>query len=263
MIPNNASREGTHIDPPTGAYEVYTYDRKSGTATLHLACGDDHGRAALAMRKAPGTACIARGGVVTSLASGTPANLVAGLKAAVKVAHASRATSAAPAVTTRPVEPAAAPVAPTTTAKTAEEPMPAKTEAAPSCAKCTRYPVALTTAKTHAGTEEWCAHCRRVDAMRRNGTAFGRHAKAVAKAVPAKVAAKTSAAATAPTPKPAPPVAAPAASLADGLARVQRHASIVASLGGVEAAEHLAALVADAGGAAVVVEALTTLRGIA
>jgi hypothetical protein len=192
MIPNNASREGTHIDPPTGAYEVYTYDRKSGTATLHLACGDDHGRAALAMRRAPGTACIARGGVVTSLASGTPANLVAGLKAAVKVAHASSATSAAPAVTTRPVEPPAAPVA-TTTAKPAEDPMPAKTtEAAPSCAKCTRYPVALTTAKTHAGTEEWCAHCRRVDAMRRNGTAFGRHAKAPKKTAPAKVAAKTS-----------------------------------------------------------------------
>jgi hypothetical protein len=193
MIPNNASREGTHIDPPTGAYEVYTYDRKSGTATLHLACGDDHGRAALAMRKAPGTACIARGGVVTSLASGTPANLVAGLKAAVKVAHASSATSAAPAATPRPVEPPAAPVAPTTTAKPAEEPMP--TPAAPSCAKCSKYPVALTTAKTHAGTEQWCAHCRRVDAMRRNGTAFGRHAKAVAKAVPApKASAKKPAA---------------------------------------------------------------------
>jgi hypothetical protein len=137
MIPNNASREGTHIDPPTGAYEVYTYDRKSGTATLHLACGDDHGRAALAMRKAPGTACIARGGVVTSLASGTPANLVAGLKAAVKVAHASRTTSAAPAVTTRPVEPPAAPVAPTTTATTAtpaEEPM----TTTPESVKCPR-----------------------------------------------------------------------------------------------------------------------------
>jgi hypothetical protein len=185
MIPNNASREGTHIDPPTGAYEVYTYDRKSGVAVLHLACGDDHGRAALAMRRAPGTACIARGGVVTSLASGTPANLVTALKAAVKVAHASSATSAAPAVTPRPVEPPAAPVAPTTTAKPAEEPMP--TPAAPSCAKCSKYPVALTTAKTHHGTEEWCTHCRRVDAMRRNGTAFGRHAKAAtAPKAPAK-----------------------------------------------------------------------------
>ena len=131
MIPNNASREGTHIDPPTGAFEVYTYDRKSGTATLHLACGDDHGRAALAMRKAPGTACIARGGVVTSLASGTPANLVAGLKAAVKVAHASSATSAAPAATPRPVEPPAALVAPTTPA---EEPM----TTTPESVKCPR-----------------------------------------------------------------------------------------------------------------------------
>jgi len=140
VIPNNASREGTHVDPPTGAYEVYTYDRKSGTATLHLACGDDHGRAALAMRKAPGTACIARGGVVTSLASGTPANLVAGLKAAVKVAHASSATSAAPAVTTRPVEPPAAPVAPTTTATTATPATPAEEPmtTTPESVKCPR-----------------------------------------------------------------------------------------------------------------------------
>jgi hypothetical protein len=82
-------------------------------------------------------------------------------------------------------------VAPTTTAKPAEEPMP--TPAAPSCAKCSKYPVALTTAKTHAGTEQWCAHCRRVDAMRRNGSTFAHHTKETKKAAPAKVAAKTSA----------------------------------------------------------------------
>jgi hypothetical protein len=88
----------THVIAPTGSYDVYTYDRKTGVATLHLACGDDHGRATLAMRKAPGTACIARGGVVTSLASGTPANIVAGFKAAVRAAHAGGAAEAAPAV---------------------------------------------------------------------------------------------------------------------------------------------------------------------
>jgi hypothetical protein len=91
-------REPTHIDPPTGGYDVFTYDPKSGVAVLHLACGDDHGRATLAMRKAPGTACIARGGVVTSLASGTPANIVAGLKAAVKAAHGGSGVEAAPTV---------------------------------------------------------------------------------------------------------------------------------------------------------------------
>jgi hypothetical protein len=128
VIPNNASREGTHITPPTGAFEVYTYSRATGLATLHIACGDDHGRATLAMRRAPGTACIARGGVVTSLASGTPANLVTALKAAVKAAHAS--ASPAP-VTLRPVEPAAAPVAPTTI--DAEEPMPTTNAASVKC----------------------------------------------------------------------------------------------------------------------------------
>lgn len=88
----------THVIAPTGSYDVYTYDQKTGVAALHLACGDDHGRAAIAMRRAPGTACIARGGVVTSLASGTPSSLVAGLKAAVKAAHAGGAAEAALAV---------------------------------------------------------------------------------------------------------------------------------------------------------------------
>ena len=98
-------REPTHIDPPTGGYDVFTYDPKSGVVVLHLACGDDHGRATLAMRKAPGTACIARGGVVTSLASGTPAHLVAGLKAAVKAAHGGFGVEAAPAVETPAANP--------------------------------------------------------------------------------------------------------------------------------------------------------------
>lgn len=98
-------REPTHIDPPTGGYDVFTYDPKSGVAVLHLACGDDHGRATLAMRKAPGTACIARGGVVTSLASGTPAHLVAGLKTAVKAAHGGSGVEAAPAVETPAANP--------------------------------------------------------------------------------------------------------------------------------------------------------------
>ena len=252
-IPNACSQAPTHITPPTGAFEVYTYDRKSGTATLHLACGDDHGRAALAMRKAPGTACIARGGVVTSLASGTPANLVAGLKAAVKVAYASSATSAAPAITTRPVEPAAAPVVPTTTAEE-HAPVKKRVDTVPVCTKCGQEPRARTTSRTHPGTETYGEKCRKA-ALDRDRHAAMRDAKRAAKAA--------GAAPQKPAKKAPPPVAAPAASLADGLARVQRHAAAIARLGGIEAAEQLAALVADAGGAAVVVEALTTLRGIA
>jgi hypothetical protein len=55
----------------------------------------------------------------------------------------------------------------------------------------------------------------------------------------------------------------PARTLAAGLERVRRHAAVVDALGGVEAAEQLAAAVRDAGGAAVVVEALTELRSVA
>jgi hypothetical protein len=266
-IPNACSQAPTHITPPTGAYEVYDFDASTNTAALVGSYGDDGTAAHKAMRRAGNSACIARGGVATTLKGTTPPSHGVRLKAAVKLAWTLASASHEP-VTPRPVEPPAAPVAPTTTATPAEEPMPAKTEAAPSCAKCSKYPVALTTAKTHHGTEEWCTHCRRVDAMRRNGTAFGRHAKAPKKAAPAPKAApkpsKPRVVAPAPQPAPAPASAVThGATLADGLARVQRHASIVASLGGVEAAEHLAALVADAGGVAVVVEALTTLRGLA
>lgn len=280
MIPNDCSQAPTHITPPTGAFEVYEFNASTNTAALVGSYGEDVAAAHKAMRRAGNSACIARGGVATTLKGTTPPSHGVRLKAAVKLAWTlaqnepvSRAEPLAPTpiaapVTPRPVEPPAASVAPTTTATTAEEPMPAKTEAAPSCAKCSLYPVALTTAKTHPGTEGWCAHCRRVDAMRRNGTAFGRNAKAPEKPSTPKVAPKPTKAA----PKPravAPEAPAPAsavthgATLADGLARVQRHAAIVARLGGVEAAEQLAALVADAGGVAVVVEALTTLRGLA
>ena len=205
QIPNASSQAPTHITPPTGAFEVYEFDARANAAVLVGSYGDDAMAAHKAMRRAGNSACIARGGVATTLKGTTPPSHGVRLKAAVKLAwtlaqnepvsraeRLAEASPAAPAVTTRPVEPAAAPVAPTTTAKTAEEPMPAKTtEAAPSCAKCTRYPVALTTAKTHAGTEQWCAHCRRVDAMRRNGSTFAHHTKETKKAAPAKVAAKT------------------------------------------------------------------------
>jgi hypothetical protein len=55
----------------------------------------------------------------------------------------------------------------------------------------------------------------------------------------------------------------PARTLAAGLERVKRHAAVVDALGGVEAAEQLAAAVRDAGGVAVVVDALTELRSVA
>jgi hypothetical protein len=179
VIPNNASREGTHIDPPTGAYRVLVW---TGGRVEEIASRPEteEGREAAAklFRGSERPAALCRGATVIKR-NGSGEARTAAFKAFAAGVAATTTT-----VTPRPVEPPAAPVA-TTTAKPAEEPMPAKTEAAPSCAKCTRYPVALTTAKTHAGTEQWCAHCRRVDAMRRNGTAFGRHAKAVAKAVPA------------------------------------------------------------------------------
>lgn len=55
----------------------------------------------------------------------------------------------------------------------------------------------------------------------------------------------------------------PTRTLAAGLERVKRHAAVVDALGGVEAAEQLAAAVRDSGGVNVVVEALTELRSVA
>ena len=193
MIPNNASREGTHIDPPTGAYRVLVW---TGGRVEEIASRPEteEGREAAAklFRSSERPAALCRGAtVIKRNGSGEARTAAFKAFAAGEVAAPTALRPVAPAtVTTRPVEPAAAPVAPTT-AKPAEEPMPAKTEAAPSCAKCSKYPVALTTAKTHAGTEQWCTHCRRVDAMRRNGTAFGRHAKAPKSPAPAKAPAKT------------------------------------------------------------------------
>ena len=91
-------REPTHTPAPTGDYDVFSYDHAATTASLVLACGSDQGRAALAMRKTPGAACIARGGVVTSVKSGTPTSQIASMKAAVKAAHGGGTIEAAPAV---------------------------------------------------------------------------------------------------------------------------------------------------------------------
>lgn len=218
MIPNDCSQAPTHITPPTGVFEVYEFDASTGVAHLVGSYGDDVAAAHKAMRRAGNSACIARGGVATTLKGTMPPSHGVRLKAAVKLAWTLAQGEPEP-VTPRPVEPAAAPVAPTT-AKPAEEPMAAKTEAAPSCAKCSKYPVALTTAKTHHGTEGWCTHCRRVDAMRRNGTAFGRHAKAPKKPTP-KPAPTSATKRTAAVARAVAPVeAAPAAPVSDFAAKV-------------------------------------------
>jgi len=195
VIPNACSREGIEPTPPTGPYRVLVW---TGGRVEEIASRPEteEGREAAAklFRGSQHPAALCRGATVIKR-NGRGEARTAAFKAfaAGEVAAPTALRPAAPAaVIPRPVEPAAAPVAPTTTAKPAEEPMPAKTEAAPSCAKCSKYPVALTTAKTHAGTEQWCAHCRRVDAMRRNGSTFAHHTKETKKAAPAKVAAKTS-----------------------------------------------------------------------
>lgn len=300
QIPNASSQAPTHITPPTGAFEVYEFDARANAAVLVGSYGEDVAAAHKAMRRAGNSACIARGGVATTLKGTTPPSHGVRLKAAVKLAwtlaqnepvsraeRLAEASPAAPAVTTRPVEPAAAPVAPTTTAKPAEEPMP--TPAAPrTCSRpdcndpvadsrgcspalqpfCRRHRTAAMGMRSTYGLTDEEAAARCVANGSENPPPKLSSAKRTAAPAPAKPAAtkgaaKPRAAATAPTPKPAPPVATPTSALADGLARVQRHAAAVARLGGIDAAEQLAALVADAGGVAVVVEALTTLRGIA
>lgn len=289
MIHNASSQAPTHITAPTGPFEVYEFDASTGVAHLVGSYGEDGAAAHKAMRRAGNSACIARGGVATTLKGTTPPSHGVRLKAAVKLAwtlaqsepvsraeRLAEAPTAAPAaVTTRPVEPVVAPVAPT---KTVEEPM--STEETPACEghNCDE-PRAGVRADTQPALVPFCRRDRKrvLDTMRYGNVTIEEAAQAIRdgvttrtlKAAPkAKVTAAKASKVTAAKPRvatvPRPArVAAPAASLADGLARVQRHAAAIASLGGVEAAEQLAALVADAGGAAVVVEALTTLRSLA
>lgn len=78
------------IEPPTGTLEVYTYDPKTGRATLVESCGEDIARAEKVLRRLDGPACRARGGVVIGVRYGTQPSLVAPMKAAVMVAYAAR-----------------------------------------------------------------------------------------------------------------------------------------------------------------------------
>jgi len=135
-IPNACSQAPTHITPPTGAFEVYDFDASTNTAALVGSYGDDAVAAHKAMRRAGNSACIARGGVATTLKGTTPPSHGVRLKAAVKLAWTLASASHEP-VTPRPVEPPAAPVAPTMTATTAtpaEEPM----TTTPESVKCSR-----------------------------------------------------------------------------------------------------------------------------
>lgn len=127
MIPNDCSQAPTHITPPTGAFEVYEFNASTNTAALVGSYGEDVAAAHKAMRRAGNSACIARGGVATTLKGTTPPSHGVRLKAAVKLAWTLANASPEP-VTPRPVEPAAAPVA---LPKPAEEPMP--TEETPVC----------------------------------------------------------------------------------------------------------------------------------
>ena len=68
------------IEPPTGTLEVYTYDPKTGRATLVESCGEDIARAEKVLRRLDGPACRARGGVVIGVRYGTQPSLVAPVK---------------------------------------------------------------------------------------------------------------------------------------------------------------------------------------
>ena len=75
------------IEPPTGALEVYSYDPKTGRATLAESCGEDIARAEKTLRRLDGPACRARGGVVIGVKYGTAPSLIGPMKAAVMVTH--------------------------------------------------------------------------------------------------------------------------------------------------------------------------------
>lgn len=176
------------IEPPTGAIEVYTYDPKTARATLHLACGDDVGRAVTAMRKADGIACYARGGVVCGVKYGTPPSLVAPMKAAVSVAWLARTPVAARAAVEPPTKPTNADVEPAASSATPTDEEPMTTEAK-TCERCKKHPAGGITRTTPKGTETWCAHCRRIESTRRNriaGERVSQSAKASQSAKPTR-----------------------------------------------------------------------------
>jgi hypothetical protein len=52
-----------------------------------------------------------------------------------------------------------------------------KATTTPACERCCEHPQSAVTHHTPKGTETWCKHCRRVEAMRRNGNSTGRRAK--------------------------------------------------------------------------------------
>lgn len=108
------------------------------------------------------------------------------------------------------------------------------------CSKCKKHPTDAVTKNTPPGTEDWCRHCRRMEAAARNGKHLGGGVRA-----PQKVAAKP-APATKVTAKPG--SSAPAVD--DPLALLAREHAVVARLGGIERAERLAeALSTDGAGA--------------
>lgn len=167
------------IEPPTGPLEIYSYDPKSGRATLVEACSEDIARAEKVLRRLDGPACRARGGVVIGVKYGTPPSLVAPMKAAVKAAHTDRSNDRTHALapdgavvesddTERLTD--VEPKAPSTHADHDEETM---TEPADACERCEKYPVAGVTKSTPKGTETWCTHCRRVESARRAGHKIG------------------------------------------------------------------------------------------
>ena len=173
------------VEPPTGPLEIYSYDPKSGRATLVEACGEDIARGEKVLRRLEGPACRARGGVVIGVKYGTAPTLIASMKAAVMTAYITAKTAsprtpepvkARAAVEriedespTAPIHTDVEPAAPSTTDHD-EEPM---TTQADLCGRCKKHLAAGITPTTPKGTEAWCAHCRRIESARRNGNRIG------------------------------------------------------------------------------------------
>lgn len=165
-----------------------------------------------------------------------------------------------------------------------EEPMAAKTEdkqahddATPTVAECTAKgcddPQARTRTDTPSGTEDLCSRHRRIAHSRARDWKVTHMiaAQTLRDGVDERPGAATTSKATKKTSTrkaPTPPrvektVPRSSSALSDALARVQLHASVIERLGGIDSAQQLAEIVVDVGGVTTVIEALTTLRGLA
>lgn len=251
-------RDASRVAHVPAEGDFVAYEVVSGTLRV-LARSADREAVARAVDRSKGhPALLTRAGVLLRGTNLPDTRTLEHLRAEVLRLHQSPATrrdeGAAPRTTPPPATPAAprAVRSPRTTPTETTMPKTTKSEAPKTddtattpklCEKCGEHPQSAVTHHTPKGTETWCKHCRRVEAMRRNGNSTGRRAKSSRRAATRGSQVKREA-------RPAkarrtvtkPPCAEAVAceGLPAELVPAARALRVVASLGGIDRAEQIA-----------------------